>query len=205
MSEFSLLSVKNAKLRVGLLGGSFNPPHEGHVYISLQAIKRLKLDLVYWLVSPQNPLKPKQVALETRVRQAKRLVAKYPKIKVSDIEKYFKDNYTYNTVKAIRKTHPQTEFIWIMGLDNMIQLPKWYKWEVIPKIMPICVIERGNELFEALKGEFASKFRRKLIIKSSYSGSFSKFDWCLLRIKKNPISSTLIRERQKSKVIKGSN
>lgn len=202
MNKLSLLSAKNVKMKVGLLGGSFNPAHEGHLYISLEVLKKLKLDLIYWLVSPQNPLKSMKAPLDKRVKQAKQLVAKYPKIKVSDIEKHFENNYTYNTIKTLKKLHPQTEFIWIMGMDNMQQFPKWYKWELIPGLVPICVVERGDNLSEVLKGEFAKRFKRGKIIKTSYTGDFKDFDWCLLRIKKNPISSTLIRNRESNRKLK---
>ena len=129
-------------MKVGLLGGSFNPAHEGHLHVSLEAIKRLNLDMVVWLVSPQNPLKPAHMyqSLAERVRQAKR-ISQHPKIKISTIEESFKSNYTYNTLRKITNMHPNTDFIWLMGLDNMDTFTQWYRWKDIIGLLPIVIFD----------------------------------------------------------------
>ena len=118
---------KNA--RVGLLGGSFNPPHKGHVHISLAAMKALDLDAVWWLVSPQNPIKPhKPSPLSERVELCQELV-KHPKIIVSDIEKDFGTTITYYSIRKLKAVFPDTQFIWISGMDNALGLHKWNHWQ----------------------------------------------------------------------------
>src|SRR5690349_20857969 len=128
MNKFKLLPV-NTKLNIGILGGTFNPAHLGHKYLSEEAIKRLNLDYVIWLVSPQNPLKSEHVRdlLNERVLIAKTVKCSR-RILVSDVERYFKDTFTVNTLVRLKKMHPYINFIWLMGADNMINIHKWYKW-----------------------------------------------------------------------------
>ncbi len=184
--------------RVGLLGGSFNPAHVGHRYISLKIMKSFGLDCIVWLVSPQNPLKGLNVrnTLEKRVKYAIE-VANHPDISVSDIEKNFKNSYTITTVKEITKMYPKTDFIWIMGADNMVQLPQWQSWKEILEIMPICVYDRTGFTKSALNGKVAKEFKGK-IVKRSYKGDLKKYSWYFTKMKKIDISSTEIRERNES-------
>jgi len=131
-------SPRWARMRVGLLGGSFNPPHEGHVHISLAALKGLRLDAVWWLVTPKNPLKDKaSLSLEERVRLSKELV-KNPKILVSDLEKDLGTSITYYAVKKLRKHYPKTQFAWISGMDNALSLHRWNHWRGLLK--EICMV-----------------------------------------------------------------
>ncbi len=199
MSKFLLLPYRNTKMKVGLLGGSFNPAHEGHLHISLEAIKRLNLDMVIWLVSPQNPLKPAHIykSLAERVNQAKR-IAKHPKIKISTIEESFRNNYTYNTLRRIISMHPDTEFVWLMGLDNMQNFTQWYRWKDIISLLPIVIFDRGNEIYKTLKGKVAAKFEKNCIINSNYNEALEANSLYLMRIKKNNLSSTMIRRLQQN-------
>lgn len=124
--------------RVGLLGGSFNPPHEGHLHISLAALKGLKLDCVWWLVSPQNPIKAdKPLPLETRMELCEKLVD-HPQILISDIEKDLGTTITYYSVKELKKRFPATEFVWISGMDNALSLHKWNYWREL--LGEICMV-----------------------------------------------------------------
>ena len=112
-------------MRIGLLGGSFNPPHEGHMHISLAALKALQLDAVWWLVSPQNPIKAdKPLPLEERMSLCQSLVD-HPKILISDIEKDLGTNITYHSVKKLKAAFPKTNFVWISGMDNARSLHQW--------------------------------------------------------------------------------
>ncbi len=128
-----------AGMRVGLLGGSFNPPHEGHVHISLAALKGLELDAVWWLVTPQNPLKvEKPLPLEERVALSEKLTKQYPQILVSDMEYKLGTQKTYDSVRAIKSHFPETQFVWISGTDTAMELHKWYRWKAL--LGEICML-----------------------------------------------------------------
>lgn len=115
--------------RVGLLGGSFNPPHAGHVHISLAALRGLKLDCVWWLVTPQNPLKDTApLPLAERVALSRALID-HPRILVSDIEKGLGTQITYDTIRKIKRRFPRTQFVWISGMDNALGLHRWHHWQ----------------------------------------------------------------------------
>ena len=198
MTKFLLLPCRKSNIKVGLLGGSFNPAHEGHLRISLEAIKRLNLDMVVWLVSPQNPLKPTiYTSLAERLNQAK-LIANHPKIKISTIEEFFRTSYTYNTLQRIINMHPDTNFIWLMGLDNMQNFTSWYRWDNIITLLPIVVFDRGNGIYKILKGKVAAKFKKNSIISGSYKETLTPDNLYLMRIKKNNLSSTMIRRLQQN-------
>lgn len=130
-------------MRIGLLGGSFNPPHDGHVHISEVAMKRLYLDCVWWIVSPGNPLKPEEVYLpyENRLSLC-REIAKNPRIVVSDLERQTRTVRTVDTLAKLRRTHPHTEFVWLAGADIVQQLPRWYKWKRLPEMVSLAFIAR---------------------------------------------------------------
>jgi nicotinate-nucleotide adenylyltransferase len=130
-------------MTVGLFGGSFNPPHEGHRHASLVALTRLGLDRVWWLVTPGNPLKDNQrlPALETRVAAARR-VADHPRIAVTGIEAAIHTRYTYDTVRWLTRRCPGVTFVWIMGADNLAGFHRWQHWRAIASLVPIAVVAR---------------------------------------------------------------
>ncbi len=126
-------------LRIGLLGGSFNPPHEGHVHISLAALKGLQLDFVWWLVTPQNPIKEETpLSLDERTHLCERLTASHPKIIVSDIEAELNTAITYFTIQKLKRRYPKTNFVWISGMDNALGLHKWNHWRDL--LSEICMV-----------------------------------------------------------------
>jgi nicotinate-nucleotide adenylyltransferase len=129
--------------RIGLLGGSFNPAHEGHRHISLVALKHLALDHVWWLVTPQNPLKPASNTqdLDERIKQALRL-ATHPRITVTNIERKLGTRYTIDTLNGLKSRYPAAHFVWVMGADNFVQLPQWRSWNEIMSAVPVAVIAR---------------------------------------------------------------
>ena len=147
--------------RVGLLGGSFNPAHDGHRHISLLALRSLGLDEVWWLVSPQNPLKPAtgMAGLDSRLDMAKS-VADDPRIKVTDIERRLGTRYTADTLRALAKRYPRLAFIWLMGADNLIEIPLWRAWTAIFGAVPIAVFDRPTYAYRALAGKAARRFAR---------------------------------------------
>lgn len=127
----------------GLLGGSFNPAHGGHRAISLDAIDALGLDELWWLVSPGNPLKPKagMAPLAARLASAQRMARRAP-IRATAIEAELGTRYTVDTLKKLVRRYPDRQFIWIMGADNLVQLPQWRDWREIARLMPIAVVAR---------------------------------------------------------------
>jgi nicotinate-nucleotide adenylyltransferase len=138
-------------MRIGLLGGSFNPPHAAHRAISLFALKRLQLDRVWWLVTPGNPLKENGAlhALGDRM-QAAREVADDPRIQVSCLESVIRTRYTIDTINFLRRRASGLRFVWIMGADNLAQFHRWQHWQRIAAQMPIAVIDRPPQSFRAL-------------------------------------------------------
>ncbi|MCB2078074.1 MAG: nicotinate-nucleotide adenylyltransferase [Novosphingobium sp.] len=129
--------------RIGLLGGSFNPAHGAHRRISLFAIEALGLDEVWWLVSPGNPLKPRQgmAPLGKRFASAREQARRAP-IRVTAIERELGTRYTVDTLRRLRRRWPRNEFVWLMGSDNLAQFSRWKNWRAIARMMPIAVIAR---------------------------------------------------------------
>jgi nicotinate-nucleotide adenylyltransferase len=156
--------------RIGLLGGSFNPAHGGHLHISRLALRRLQLDEVWWLVSPQNPLKPAagMAPFAERLEAAAAVAAAERRIRVSDIEAGLRSTYTADTLQALRRRFPRTRFVWLMGGDNLAQLPYWKRWQDIVRGVPFAVFDRpgtsslGTAL-RALAGKAAQRFARARI------------------------------------------
>jgi nicotinate-nucleotide adenylyltransferase len=138
-------------MRIGLLGGSFNPPHLAHRTISLFAIKRLKLDRVWWLVSPGNPLKDngRLHELEARAKAAREMAAD-PRIDVTCLESVIGTRYTVDTINYLRRRACGLRFVWIMGADNLAQFHRWQHWQRIATEVPIAVIDRPPQSFRAL-------------------------------------------------------
>lgn len=145
--------------RIGLLGGSFNPAHEGHLHISLIALKRLRLDAVWWLVAPQNPLKPSKgmADIDTRLANA-RAMADHPRVVVTDLERRLGTVYTIDSITRLQTVYPRLRFVWLMGADNMVQFPRWSGWTRIMKRVPVAVIARPSYVGHALSGRMAGRF-----------------------------------------------
>jgi len=137
-------------LRIGLLGGSFDPPHEGHLAISRIALRRLKLDRVWWLVTPGNPLKDvaRLPALEARLA-ACRALARHPRIIMSDVEAQIGARYTYDTLRYLVRRCPGAKLVWIMGADNLTSFHRWGHWRDIARLVPIAVIDRPGATLKA--------------------------------------------------------
>jgi nicotinate-nucleotide adenylyltransferase len=143
-------------MRVGLLGGSFNPAHGGHVHISRLALKHLNLDQVWWLVSPQNPLKPAagMAPFADRLDRARAITAD-PRIRVTDMELRFGTIYAVDTLRRLFGRYPHTRFVWIMGADNLIEAPLWKRWRPFFAMVPIAVIARPSYSYRALSSKAA--------------------------------------------------
>jgi nicotinate-nucleotide adenylyltransferase len=138
-------------MRIGLFGGTFNPPHDGHRLASLTALARLRLDRLWWMVTPGNPLKENSdlPALGERMAAA-RLIAQDPRIEVTGFEAQIGTHYTYDTLCYLKRRCPQVHFVWIMGADNLAGFHKWQKWHAIAQMMPIVVIDRPGSTLKAM-------------------------------------------------------
>ena len=182
--------------RVGLLGGSFNPAHDGHRHISLEAMKRLGLDAVWWLVSPQNPLKPADgmAPFAERIDSARR-AARHPRIVVTGIEAALGTRYTADTLKALTARFPRTEFVWLMGADNLAQIRHWQRWTKIFETVPVAVYDRPTYSLRALSGLAARRFARARIDQDhtrALAGTAAPA-WVFFLAKRHPASATALR------------
>ena len=192
------MALMKQKKIIGLLGGSFNPAHKGHLYISNQAFKHIKLDEIWWLVSPQNPLKStdNMASFAQRYEYAKKIAASNPKIKVSDIEVKIDTRYTVDTISKLQQFYPDVNFIWLMGADNLAQIPKWKNWQKIFKLVPIAVFDRNQYSVRIKFLKAVKKFKNERIIgvKLWRLGYLKTPVWGFFKIKNNPLSSTAIRK-----------
>ena len=177
-------------LRIGLLGGSFNPAHEGHLHISLQAMKRLKLDAVWWIVSPANPLKdPASLApFAMRYAYAQAMVANHPRIYLCDAEMRYHLRYTIDTVRALRKRFPQHQFVWLMGSDNLGSFHHWKQWEAIASALPVAVLDRSSAIHRCLRMRFAVRFA------AFRHAGHAPPTWSTVFIRRHPLSATHLRK-----------
>lgn len=149
-------------LKVGLLGGSFNPAHRGHLVVSRGAQRSLGLDRVWWLVSPQNPLKSEagMAPFEARLQGARDLVARERAsfVEVSSVEDDLATSYTIDTIRGIRRRFPELDFVWLMGADNLVQFPRWRNWHEIAGELPIAVYPRPGYTLKARVSPAAQTF-----------------------------------------------
>lgn len=182
---------------IGLLGGSFDPPHLGHVQITREALKRFGLDHVWWLVSPGNPLKAKGPAPLLDRMKAARAVMQHPKVHVTDIETRIGTRFTAATLQALLQRYPQARFVWLMGADNLAQFHRWQDWRWIMENVPIGVMARPGERISARTSKAANIYRHaKLPGRASRSLPWRVAPaWCFVNMPMNDASSTAIRAR----------
>jgi nicotinate-nucleotide adenylyltransferase len=147
-------------LRIGLLGGSFNPAHSGHLYVSETALRRLKLDSVWWLVSPGNPLKEEagMAPFATRLEGARAEAERHPRIHVSGLEQRLGTRYTIDTIGALKRRFPEIQFVWLMGSDNLAQFSRWRRWQELARKIPIVVVQRPGSILASLNAPLIRRF-----------------------------------------------
>lgn len=182
-------------LAIGLLGGSFNPAHEGHLLVAETAMKRLKLDQVWWVVARGNPLKSDHGAYAARLASA-RTMAQGAGMRVTDIEAQLGLTYSIDTLRALRKAAPETRFVWLMGADNLSSFARWKNWQEIACSVPIAVIARpGARITRATA--FARKFARDRLPEAATASlpHAAPPAWVYIRVRENPLSSTALRGR----------
>ena len=183
--------------RIGLLGGSFDPAHQGHVHITLEALKRFDLEEVWWLVSPGNPLKKRGPApMDVRTARAKD-VMRHPRVHVSNIEAELNTRYTAETLRALCHKFPFARFTWLMGADNLAQFHLWKDWHEIIETVPIGVLARPGERIDGRTAPAAQIYRHALL-KGRQSRILSKANapaWAFVNVPMRDISSTELRAR----------
>jgi len=183
---------------IGLLGGSFDPPHKGHLYISLEAKKILKLDEIWWLVTPQNPLKINQPAsYSERVKNCK-IMTKNKPIKIKEIEKKINSQFSYQTIKYLNNHYKNINFFWLMGADNLINFHQWQNAHRIFNEIPIVVFRRYGYNQQALKSYISNLYKNfRLKNKNIHIDSFKQLPaWTIIQNKEIRISSTEIRQQR---------
>jgi len=182
--------------RIGLLGGSFNPAHGGHLHVSLEALRRLGLDEVWWLVSPQNPLKSDDgmEPLATRVARA-RQIARHGRIRVEAPELLLGTRYTLDTVRALRRLYPNAHFVWLMGADILPQLVHWQNWRELFAAIPIAAFARPGYSHAALHAAAPRAFARYRL-KSDQARKLAACEapaWCFIPSRLDTHSATALR------------
>ena len=185
-------------LRVGLLGGSFDPPHEGHRAISRIALHRLGLDRVWWLLSPGNPLKPDPPAsLDRRMTAAQKLLAADTRIVPTALESLLGTRYTADTLQALTHRYPNVRFVWLMGSDNLAEFHRWRQWQRIFQTVPIAVLARPGSRARAGLSPAARTFAAYRLPPDMARALAARRPpaWTMLSHPLNSLSSTSIRER----------
>ena len=190
-----------AGLRIGLLGGSFNPPHDGHVHVSEAALKKLRLDYVWWLVSPQNPLKSQRgmASFDKRLAAAKRLADRHSRIVVTGIEEELGTRFTIDTLRALKRRFADTRFVWLMGSDNLVQIPRWRRWQQIFAEVPVAVVSRPGSALPARHSRAASRFKSAALPADSRFADTNPPALTVIEVKRNPASGTQLRARSASR------
>ena len=184
-------------LRIGLLGGSFDPPHAGHAHITRWAFKKLELDQVWWLVSVKNPLKARQPATVARRVHAAQRLNKDPRVFVSRLEEQIGSSHTAETLGYLRRRFPAVRFVWLMGSDNLEGFSQWRQWRKIFHSSPISVFSRPAHRVSVLRSRAARSFqgRRVLEVQACRLADLEPPAWAFISIPLHSSASTSIRDR----------
>lgn len=180
---------------IGLLGGSFDPAHRGHAHITREAIKRLHLDQVWWLVTPGNPLKARQPApMAERLARARQVIC-HPKVRVTDLEVRLGTRHTHATLTRLRAMYPGVTFVWLMGADNLAQFHRWDRWQDILRMIPVAVLARPGKGLRARLSHAAQVFRQKRLQRGEALEFHPAPVWAFVNLPLDDTSSTEIRAR----------
>ncbi len=173
--------IKQIYNKVGILGGTFDPPHIGHLHISKIALKKLKLKKIIWIIAKQNPLKEKPyLSADIRIKLSKDIIKNQKKISIKYQDDIIKSKNTFELLKYLKKKNKKIELFFLIGADNLISFHKWNKWKKIPRLAKVVVFARPNYSIKAHRSIAAKKLDKK--------------DWIYIRAKGMNISSSLIRK-----------
>lgn len=193
-------------MKIGLFGGSFNPPHEAHRAASLLALKKLGLDRIWWLVTPGNPLKDnkKLPPLDRRIANARKLAA-HPKIDVTGVEASLGTKYTFDTVTRLRQRRPGVDFVFVVGADNLAHFHRWERWRALLRAVPFAVVDRPEYELSSLAAPAAVAFASARVA-DDRAKSLARQQapaWTFLRGLKSELSSTALRKLALRKKLRG--
>jgi nicotinate-nucleotide adenylyltransferase len=183
-------------MRIGLFGGSFNPPHDGHRAASLLALKRLRLDRIWWLVSPNNPLKDARELAPLALRlEAARKVANHPRIEVTEIEAAIGARFSFETISYLKRRCRGVHFVWVIGADNFRYFDRWQRWREIAELVPIAIIDRPGFTLRSLHGRAAETLARYRLneTRASVLATAAPPAFIFLHGPRSPKSSTELR------------
>lgn len=184
-------------MRIGLLGGSFDPAHDGHAHITREALKRFGLDRVWWLVSPGNPLKDQGPApIKDRMARA-RNVMQDPRVEITDLETRMGTRFTWDTLSNLTQAYPGVHFVWLMGADNLATFHQWENWQDIMGLVPVGVLARPGQRVSARMSVAARRYRRHRlgVREAQMLGGAVAPAWVFVNVPMNDTSSTGIRAR----------
>lgn len=185
------------RARVGLLGGSFNPAHAGHRHIAELALKLLRLDQVWLLVSPQNPLKTAagMAPQRQRLASARDVLGGHPRLRATAMESAFGTKYTADTLAVLKTRFPKVRFVWLMGADNLVQISRWARWPRIFRAVPVAILARSPYSQKALAAKAARRMARFRLPDAGAAGLADRQPpaWTYLHTRLHPASATAIR------------
>lgn len=187
--------------RIGVMGGSFNPPHEGHRSVAATALRRLALDRLWWLVTPANPLKPQTgLASQSERIAASRVIAPGPRVTVTGFEAELGASYTISTLTFLARRYPSARLVWVMGADSLATFHRWRSWRDIARLVPIAVVDRPGWRWRALASPAARALARSRLPEARAAALAGRRPpcWVLLTTRLDKSSSTALRERASS-------
>lgn len=190
------LPPATAGLRIGLFGGTFNPPHDGHRLVTLTALRRLRLDRVWWIVTPGNPLKENSDLPSQKERVARcRALMRHPRVVITDFEKDIGTRFTFDTVDYLCRHRPDVRFVWIMGADNLVGFHRWQRWREIAARVPVAIIDRPGSTLRASSARAAKTFANRRLDETDAAllATAPRPAWIFLHGPRSSQSSTALR------------
>jgi len=181
---------------IGVLGGSFDPPHMGHVHITKEALKRFDLDEIWWMVSPSNPLKPHGPAPMAKRMAAAAAIMDHPRVRICDFEARAGTRYTAQTIRALQNRYGNARFVWLMGADNLAAFDQWQDWRWIMENVPIGVLARPGQRISARMSKAATIYERYRLRprQGPALALMAPPAWCFVNVPMMQISSTQLRQ-----------
>lgn len=201
-SHYLKMPHVEAGMAIGLFGGSFNPPHAGHVLLAEIALRRLELDQIWWIVTPGNPLKDLAELAPLKDRLAAcEAITEDPRIKVTAFEAAHQVRYTADTLEIVKSRNADVDFVWLMGADNLKNFHKWQRWEEIAQTFPIAVIDRPGSTLAFLSSKFAKTFDHARIDEDDAQALVRRPApaWTFIHGPRSPLSSTALRKKAAAK------